>query len=92
MRFQQLKHDPNTIEKKRLVKSKKNWVVLSSLSIAGGLFLLSAPSVLVKADTTDDQVQTTLTAKSLRRKLNQPQINLPQLPALLLTTQPRKQH
>ena len=64
MRFQQLKHDPNTIEKKRLVKSKKNWVVLSSLSIAGGLFLLSAPSVLVKADTTNDQVQTTLTAKA----------------------------
>lgn len=64
MRFQQLKHDPNTIEKKRLVKSKKNWVVLSSLSIAGGLFLLSAPSVLVKADTTNDQVQTTLTIKT----------------------------
>ncbi|MDR4932401.1 SLAP domain-containing protein [Companilactobacillus paralimentarius] len=64
MRFQQLKHDPNTIEKKRLVKSKKNWVVLSSLSIAGGLFLLSAPSVLVKADTTNNQVQTTLTAKA----------------------------
>ncbi|WP_025084783.1 BspA family leucine-rich repeat surface protein [Companilactobacillus paralimentarius] len=64
MRFQQLKHDPNTIEKKRLVKSKKNWVVLSSLSIARGLFLLSAPSVLVKADTTNNQVQTTLTAKA----------------------------
>ncbi|WP_334352016.1 beta strand repeat-containing protein [Companilactobacillus sp. HBUAS56257] len=61
MRFQQLKRDPNSIVRKRLVKSKKNWVVLSSLSIAGGLFLLSAPSVTVKADTVSgSNVQTTV--------------------------------
>ncbi|TGD22550.1 BspA family leucine-rich repeat surface protein [Companilactobacillus suantsaicola] len=61
MRFQQLKRDPNSIVRKRLVKSKKNWVVLSSLSIAGGLFLIGAPFTTVKADTiSDSNVQTTV--------------------------------
>ena len=66
MRFQQLKRDPNNIVRKRLVKSKKNWVVLSSLSIAGGLLFLSAPTYIAKADTTTEtqSVTTTLTAKA----------------------------
>ena len=49
MRFQQLKRDPNNIMRKKLVKSKKNWVVVSSLALAGGLFLLGSPTE-VKAD------------------------------------------
>jgi len=62
MRFQQLKHDPNSVMRKKLVKSKKNWVVVSSLSIAGGLLLLGAPTtVSVKADVAPINVQTVLT-------------------------------
>ncbi|KRK65577.1 hypothetical protein FC72_GL000018 [Companilactobacillus tucceti DSM 20183] len=57
MRFQQLNRDPNTVMRKKLVKSKKNWVVVSSLSIAGGLFLLGAPSYVANAATTTDAVQ-----------------------------------
>ncbi|WP_334329258.1 hypothetical protein, partial [Companilactobacillus sp. HBUAS59699] len=54
MRFQQLKRDPNAVMRKKLVKSKKNWIVVSSLSIAGGLLLMSAPSYVAKADTTTE--------------------------------------
>ncbi|WP_125764571.1 BspA family leucine-rich repeat surface protein, partial [Companilactobacillus hulinensis] len=54
MRFQQLNRDPNTVMRKKLVKSKKNWVVISSLSLAGGLFLLGAPTNIAKADVTAD--------------------------------------
>lgn len=56
MRFQQLKHDPNNVTKKRLVKSKKNWVVLTSLSIAGGLLLFSTPELVVNAASTEVKV------------------------------------
>ena len=53
MRFQQLNRDPNSIMRKKLVKSKKNWIVVSSLSFAGGLLLLGAPTEIVHAaDTT----------------------------------------
>ncbi|KRN98313.1 BspA family leucine-rich repeat surface protein [Companilactobacillus kimchiensis] len=62
MRFQQLKQDPNNVLKNKLVKAGKNWIVISSLSIASGLFLMN--SITVKADTapnstpiTQDQVQ-----------------------------------
>lgn len=50
MRFQQLKRDPNAIMRKKLVKSKKSWVVVSSLSIAGGLLMMTAPGYVAKAD------------------------------------------
>jgi len=50
MRFEQLKKDPNNIMRKKLVKSKKGWMVLASLALAGGLFWLSGPSYTVKAD------------------------------------------
>lgn len=62
MRFQQLKHDPNNVTKKRLVKSKKNWVVLTSLSIAGGLLLFSTPELTV--DAASNEVKTTTKAAS----------------------------
>lgn len=52
MRFQQLKRDPNNIMRKRLVKSKKNWIIVSSLALTSGLFLFSSPTA-VKADVTD---------------------------------------
>ncbi|WP_368791305.1 SLAP domain-containing protein [Companilactobacillus farciminis] len=53
MRFQQLNRDPNSIMRKKLVKSKKNWIVVSSLSFAGGLLLLGGPTEIVHAaDTT----------------------------------------
>lgn len=53
MRFQQLKCDPNNVTKKKLIKSKKNWVVLTSLSIAGGLLLFSTPELTVNAASND---------------------------------------
>ena len=49
MRFQQLNRDPNSIMRKKLVKSKKNWIVVSSLSFAGGLLLLGGPTEVVHA-------------------------------------------
>ena len=64
MRFQQLKHDPNNVTKKRLVKSKKNWVVLTSLSIASGLLLFSAPELTVDAASNDVKTATKTTAES----------------------------
>ncbi len=56
MRFNQLKHDPNSIMRKKLVKSKKNWIVVASLSLAGGIFLMGTPSLNVKADTMPTQI------------------------------------
>jgi hypothetical protein len=58
MRFEQLKHDPNSVIRKKLVKSKKNWIVVATLSIAGGIFLMGTPSMTVKADTIPTQVTT----------------------------------
>lgn len=49
MRFLQLKRDPNNVVKKRLVKSKKNWIVVTSLTFAGGCILLSTPALTVEA-------------------------------------------
>ena len=53
MRFRQLNSDPNSVMRKKLVKSKKNWIVISSLSLAGGLFLFGAPTYTAQAATTD---------------------------------------
>jgi len=58
MRFQQLKHNPNNIIRKKLVKSGKNWITVSTLAIAGGLFLVGSPSTTVKADTVNNAVTT----------------------------------
>ncbi|WP_338215232.1 leucine-rich repeat protein, partial [Companilactobacillus muriivasis] len=64
MRFQQLKRDPNSVMRKKLVKSKKAWVVVSSLSIAGGLLMMTAPSYVAKAEVTSGtpDVKTVLTS------------------------------
>ncbi len=56
MRFEQLKHDPNSVMRKKLVKSKKNWIVVATLSLAGGIFLMGTPSLNVKADTIPTQL------------------------------------
>ena len=56
MRFEQLKHDPNSVMRKKLVKSKKNWIVVATLSLAGGIFLMGTPSLNVKADTIPTQI------------------------------------
>ncbi|WP_338217100.1 KxYKxGKxW signal peptide domain-containing protein [Companilactobacillus muriivasis] len=49
MRFQQLKSDSNMIMRKKLVKSKKNWIVISSLTFAGGIFLIGTPDMVQAA-------------------------------------------
>ncbi|KRK80123.1 KxYKxGKxW signal peptide domain-containing protein [Companilactobacillus nodensis] len=64
MRFQQLKRDPNAVMRKKLVKSKKNWIVVSSLSIAGGLFLMGGPSTVAKADAATESTKTEVVAPS----------------------------
>ncbi|MFC6176273.1 BspA family leucine-rich repeat surface protein [Companilactobacillus huachuanensis] len=53
MRFQQLKRNPNNILKKKLVKSGKNWIVIASLSIIGGILFMSPTTV--KADVASTQ-------------------------------------
>ena len=53
MRFQQLNRDPNNVLRKKLVKSKKDWIVVSSLALAGGLFFIGS-STIVKADTVNN--------------------------------------
>lgn len=58
MRFQQLKHNPNTIVRKKLYKSGKNWVVMSSLAFASGLVFLGASTTNVSADPVDDTTDT----------------------------------
>ncbi|WP_126322034.1 BspA family leucine-rich repeat surface protein, partial [Companilactobacillus musae] len=60
MRFRQLNSNPNSIMRKKLVKSKKSWIVVSSLSLAGGLFLLGGPTSVVKADTDTASVKTSV--------------------------------
>jgi len=52
MKFQQLKSDSNSILKKQLVKSSKNWIVVSSFAIASGLLLMNYTNV--QADAVDD--------------------------------------
>ncbi|WP_125567390.1 SLAP domain-containing protein [Companilactobacillus insicii] len=64
MRFQQLKRDPNAVMRKKLVKSKKNWIVVSSLSIAGGLLLLGGPNTVAKADVATESAKVTAVAPS----------------------------
>ncbi|MFC6175403.1 BspA family leucine-rich repeat surface protein [Companilactobacillus huachuanensis] len=49
MRFEQLKRYPNTILKKKLYKSGKNWVVATSLLLAEGI-AIGTSSMVVKAD------------------------------------------
>ncbi|AYE39012.1 BspA family leucine-rich repeat surface protein [Companilactobacillus zhachilii] len=60
MRFQQLKRDPNSVVKKRLVKSKKSWVVVTGLSFAGGLLMLATPSYIAKAEVTATTTASTI--------------------------------
>ena len=62
MRFQQLKRNPNNIIRKKLVKSKKKWIVISSLAFSGGLLFLGGPTTVVKADTTQTSNIPTATA------------------------------
>ncbi len=50
MRFEQLKRDPNTVVKKKLYKSGRKWVVMSSIAIASGIVLLGSGGVPVQAD------------------------------------------
>ena len=55
MRFEQLKRASNTIVRKKLYKSGKNWVVMSSLAFVGGLALLGSSQInTVKADVVSD--------------------------------------
>jgi hypothetical protein len=76
MRFQQLKRDPNSVVKKRLVKSKKSWVVVTGLSFAGGLLMLATPSYIAKAEvtatTTASTITTTNKSKSTVTSLEKP--------------------
>ncbi|WP_125763316.1 SLAP domain-containing protein [Companilactobacillus hulinensis] len=53
MRFQQLKHDPNAVMRKKLYKSGKNWVVMSTLTFVGGLAMLGMGATSVQADAVD---------------------------------------
>ncbi len=76
MRFQQLKKDPNSIIRKKLIKSKKNWVVISSLSIAGGILLLSSPAT-VKADTTATTPTTNTTTSGTTTPVTSPTTSTP---------------
>lgn len=57
MRFQQLKRNANFVLRKKLYKSGKNWVVRSTLSLAGGLILFGGSQLTVKADVTSDSTQ-----------------------------------
>lgn len=52
MRFQQLKSDPNNISRKKMVKTNKGWIVVTSLVIAGGIFLYSSTLNVEAATTT----------------------------------------
>lgn len=55
MRFEQLKHGSNTIVRKKLYKSGKNWLVMSTLAFIGGIVTLGSSSInTVKADVTSD--------------------------------------
>lgn len=62
MRFNQLKSNPNSIVKKRLRKSGKQWIVISSLFFAGVLFI--GGSTTVHAETVDANATSTLTTNS----------------------------
>ncbi|MGQ2375512.1 KxYKxGKxW signal peptide domain-containing protein [Companilactobacillus zhachilii] len=57
MRFQQLMRKSNAILKKKMYKSGKNWIVKSTLSLAGGLVLFGvSQSTVVKADSVNTQL------------------------------------
>ncbi|WP_125565921.1 SLAP domain-containing protein [Companilactobacillus insicii] len=49
MRFEQLKHDPNTITEKIGYKSAKKWVCVSSIALLSGLILLGSGGSTVNA-------------------------------------------
>ncbi|WP_334329786.1 KxYKxGKxW signal peptide domain-containing protein [Companilactobacillus sp. HBUAS59699] len=51
MRFQQLKKEPNSVLRKKLYKSGKNWVIKATLAFVGGLTLLGFSTLnVVNAD------------------------------------------
>lgn len=50
MRFMQLKHDPNAVVRKKLIKSGKKWAVVSALSFAGVLLGGTLTGLDVNAD------------------------------------------
>lgn len=62
MRFQQLKKDPNNVLKNKLVKSGKTWIVISSLALTSGLFLIN--NTTVKADSISNNQPTETQAAS----------------------------
>jgi len=63
MRFQQLKKQSNVILRKKLYKSGKNWVVATTLVLAGGI-ILGMPSMVVKADNVDNNSASTQQTES----------------------------
>lgn len=81
MRFEQLKHASNTIVRKKLYKSGKNWVVMSSLALVGGLALLGSSQInIVKADVasdsdTEEQQQMNTDPANTQGSVNNPAVN-----------------
>lgn len=63
MRFQQLKKQSNVILRKKLYKSGKNWIVATTLALAGGI-ILGIPSMVVKADDADTNTVNTQQTES----------------------------
>ncbi|WP_025023046.1 BspA family leucine-rich repeat surface protein [Companilactobacillus nodensis] len=66
MRFMQLKHDQNAVVKKKLIKSGKKWVVVSTLSFVGLLLGGAVTGLDVHADAvgTSDTTSSDLTTTS----------------------------
>lgn len=61
MRFEQLKRQSNTVIRKKLYKSGKNWIVATTLAFASGLFFVGInQEITVKAEN-----NTTLTNSSM---------------------------
>lgn len=81
MRFEQLKHASNTIVRKKLYKSGKNWVVMSSLAFVGGLALLGSSQInTVKADVvsgsdTEQQQQVNTDSANTQGSVNDQDVN-----------------
>ncbi|WP_338232238.1 BspA family leucine-rich repeat surface protein [Companilactobacillus muriivasis] len=81
MRFEQLKHASNTIVRKKLYKSGKNWVVMSSLAFVGGLALLGSSQInTVKADVvygsdTEEQQQVNTDPANTQGSVNNQDVN-----------------
>ncbi|WP_338217320.1 SLAP domain-containing protein [Companilactobacillus muriivasis] len=65
MRFQQLKKQSNVILRKKLYKSGKNWIVATTLALAGGI-ILGMPSMVVKADDVDTNTVNTQQTESVQ--------------------------